>query len=72
MAELLDIYTENGEKKGTISKKDYYSLKTEAPWIKCVTCFVIDEKNQKILFEKRGNTRNRCRKIGFMFWSCAN
>ena len=70
MDEILDICTENGEKIGTISKKEYYSLKQKAPWIKCVTCFVIDEKNKKILFEKRGNTRNRCWKIGFMFRSC--
>ena len=56
MAEVLDIFTKNGEKIGTISKKEYYSLERQAPWIKCVTCFVIDEKNKKILFEKRGNT----------------
>ena len=35
--------------------------------------YLFDEtENQKILFEKRGNTRNRCRKIRFMFWSCSN
>lgn len=56
MAELLDIYTEQGQKIGTISKKDYYSWKDPKtlPWINCCTCFVIDDVNKKILFEKRG------------------
>ena len=55
MAELIDIYTEDGQKIGTISKKEYYSGNyNEVPWIKCCTCFVIDEKEQKVLFEKRG------------------
>ena len=55
MAELIDIYTEDGQKMGTISKKEYYSgdIK-DVPWIKCCTCFVIDDKEQKVLFEKRG------------------
>lgn len=55
MAELIDIFKENGEKVGTISKRNYYSWTDEnLPWIKCATCFVIDDKNKKILFEKRG------------------
>lgn len=56
MAELLDIFTEQGEKIGTISKKDYYSWEDPEtlPWINCCTCFVIDDENKKILFEKRG------------------
>ena len=55
MAELIDIYTEDGQKTGTVSKKQYYSGDIEdVPWIKCCTCFVIDEIEQKVLFEKRG------------------
>ena len=56
MAELLDIFTEQGQKIGTISKKEYYSWEEQEtlPWINCCTCFVIDDKNKKILFEKRG------------------
>ena len=55
MTELIDIYTEDGQKIGTISKKEYYSGNIKnIPWIKCCTCFVIDENGQKVLFEKRG------------------
>ena len=55
MSELIDIYTEDGQKIGTVSKKEYYSGNIEeVPWIKCCTCFVIDENEQKVLFEKRG------------------
>ena len=55
MAEMIDIYTEQGEKIGTISKKEYYSWKEkDLPWINCTTCFVIDDNEKKILFEKRG------------------
>lgn len=55
MAELIDIYTEDGQKIGTTSKKEYYSgNQQDVPWIKCCTCFVIDEAEKKILFEKRG------------------
>ena len=55
MSELIDIYTEDGQKIGTISKKEYYSGNIQdVPWIKCCTCFVIDENEQKVLFEKRG------------------
>ena len=55
MSELIDIYTEDGQKIGTISKKEYYSGNIQdIPWIKCCTCFVIDENEQKVLFEKRG------------------
>ena len=55
MSELIDIYTEDGQKIGTISKKEYYSGNIQdVPWIKCCTCFVIDEKEKKTLFEKRG------------------
>lgn len=57
MAEMIDIFTEQGEKIGTISKKEYYSLtcaERDIPWIKCVSCFVIDDANKKILLEKRG------------------
>lgn len=55
MSELIDIYTEEGQKIGTISKREYYSgdIK-DVPWIKCCTCFVIDENGQRVLFEKRG------------------
>lgn len=56
MAELIDIYTEDGIKTGAMPKKEYYSIKgNNIPWINCATCFVIDEKTKKILFEKRGN-----------------
>lgn len=55
MPEFIDIYTEDSQKIGTISKKEYYSgdIK-DVPWIKCCTCFVIDDKEKKVLFEKRG------------------
>lgn len=54
MAEMIDIYTKEGIKIGTISKKEYYSLDGDIPWIKCCTCFVVDQETNKILFEKRG------------------
>ena len=56
MSEILDIFTEDGQNIGTISKKEYYSLKENdnLPWIKCCSCFVIDKSTNKILFEKRG------------------
>ena len=55
MPEMINVYNAQGEKIGTMSKKEYYKLDTEEiPWIKCCTCFVIDSANQKILFEKRG------------------
>lgn len=54
MAEMIDIYTKEGSKIGTISKKEYYSLNGDIPWIKCCTCFVVDQETNKILFEKRG------------------
>ena len=55
MVELIDIYTEDGRKAGRMPKKAYYSWNTDnVPWIKCCTCFVIDEIQKKILFEKRG------------------
>ena len=54
MAEMIDIYTKEGLKIGTISKKEYYSLNGDIPWIKCCTCFVVDQETNKILFEKRG------------------
>jgi len=56
MAELIDIYTEDKEPMGTILKSDYYSQDNDGqnPWIKCASCFVIDKKTGKILFEKRG------------------
>ncbi len=54
MAEMIDIYTKEGSKIGTISKKEYYSLDGDIPWIKCCTCFVVDQETNKILFEKRG------------------
>jgi len=55
MSESIDIYTEEGKKFGTIHKKEYYSGDIKnVPWIKCCTCFVIDDKEKKILFEKRG------------------
>jgi 8-oxo-dGTP pyrophosphatase MutT (NUDIX family) len=55
MSEMIDVFTEQGEKIKTMSKKEYYSLKgDDIPWINCCTCFVIDGKNKKILFEKRG------------------
>lgn len=55
MEEILDIFTEDGSKVGSMSKKDYYSQDGDVPWIKCCSCFVVDEKEKKILFEKRGN-----------------
>ena len=52
---MIDVFTKDGIKIGTMSKKEYYSLKgDDIPWIKCCTCFVIDDKEKKILFEKRG------------------
>ena len=55
MLELIDIYTEDGKKVETISKKEYYSGNIKnVLWIKCCTCFVIDEEGKKVLFEKRG------------------
>ena len=55
MSELIDIYTEDNQKIGSISKKEYYSGNIkDIPWIKCCTCFVIDENGHKVLFEKRG------------------
>ncbi len=57
MVEMIDIFTEQKEKIGTISKREYYSLTCsdkDIPWIKCASCFVIDGKNKKILLEKRG------------------
>lgn len=55
MEELIDIYTEDGEKMGTMPKKEYYSSKNkDVPWINCCTCFVIDDNSKKVLFEKRG------------------
>ncbi len=57
MAEMIDIFTKQGEKIGTISKEDYYSWSGEnLPWINCITCFVINDENKKILFEKRGKS----------------
>lgn len=55
MEELIDVFTEDGKKIGTMPKKEYYLLNTtDVPWIKCCTCFVIDENGKRILFEKRG------------------
>ncbi len=57
MAEMIDIFTEQEERIGIISKRQYYSLTCadkDIPWIKCVSCFVIDDANKKILWEKRG------------------
>lgn len=56
MEEILDIFTKDGTKIGSMSKKDYYSQKSVAPWIKCCSCFVVDRQEKKVLFEKRGNT----------------
>ena len=59
MPEMLNTYTKDGIKIGKVDKKEYYKnrdTKTQ-PWIKCVTCFVIDDANKKILFEKRGKTQ---------------
>lgn len=57
MEEMIDIFTEQEERIGIISKRQYYSLTCadkDIPWIKCVSCFVIDDANKKILWEKRG------------------
>ena len=54
MAEMIDIYTKDGVKTGTISKREYYTMQGDVPWIKCCTCFVVDQETNKILFEKRG------------------
>ncbi len=54
---MVDIFTAQEEKVGTISKKEYYNLtcaEKDIPWIKCASCFVIDSENKKILFTKRG------------------
>ena len=54
---MIDIFTEQEERIGIISKRQYYSLTCadkDIPWIKCVSCFVIDDANKKILWEKRG------------------
>jgi 8-oxo-dGTP pyrophosphatase MutT (NUDIX family) len=58
MSEYIDVFTEDGEKIRKMTKQEYYlSVKKEdMPWIKCSTCFVIDNKNKKILFEIRGKT----------------
>ncbi len=56
MDELLDIFTKDGRIVGIMPKKFYYSQTGETFWIKCCSCFVIDKKEKKILFEKRGNT----------------
>lgn len=56
MDEILDIFTKDGRKIGVMPKKLYYSQEGEAPWIKCCCCFVVDQNEGKILFEKRGNT----------------
>lgn len=56
MSELLDVFSKDGKKIGTIDKREYYGLKTDdIPWIKACSCFVIDAKEKNILFEKRGN-----------------
>lgn len=54
MAEMIDIYTKDGVKTGTISKREYYTMQGDVPWIKCCTCFVVDQETNKMLFEKRG------------------
>ncbi len=54
---MIDIFAEQGERIGTISKKEYYSLTCadkDIPWIDCVSCFVINGANKEILWEKRG------------------
>lgn len=56
MDDLLDIFTKDGRVVGIMPKKYYYSQTGEAFWIKCCSCFVVDRKEKKILFEKRGNT----------------
>jgi len=56
MDELLDVFTKEGTKIGTMGKKEYYSQKGDVPWIKCCSCFVVNKSDGKILFEKRGNT----------------
>ncbi len=55
MAEMIDIFTDQEVKIGTISKKEYYTYKGDnIPWIKCATCYVVNNKNKKIILEKRG------------------
>lgn len=56
MPEMINTYTKDGIQIGIIEKSKYYQNTNPdtQPWIKCVTCFVIDEKTNKILFEKRG------------------
>lgn len=56
MDENLDIFTKDGKKIGIMPKKFYYSQTGEVHWIKCCSCFVVDKSENKILFEKRGNT----------------
>lgn len=56
MEENLDVFTKEGINIGVMSKKFYYSQTGEVPWIKCCSCFIVDKNENKILFEKRGNT----------------
>ena len=68
-SEKIAIYTKDKEKLRDISKIDYerhaskgficekedsrYNGKFIKPWIECVTCFVINKSNNKVLVEKR-------------------
>lgn len=62
MNERVLVYTEEGELIGTVDKKNYERLpnkikfkgKDVEPWLKCVTCFLIDKNDKKVAVESRG------------------
>lgn len=65
MPEIINTYTKDGIKIGEIEKNKYYenTNSDKQPWIECVTCFVIDRANKKVLFEKRGKNQIDAGKI---------
>lgn len=64
MPEMLDIFTEQEEKIGTVSKKEYYTYKgNNLPWINCTICYVINDSNKKIILQKRGKCQSEAGKV---------
>ncbi len=64
MAEMIDIFTEQNQKIGTVSKKEYYTYKgNNLPWINCTICYVINDSNKKIILQKRGECQSEAGKI---------
>jgi len=64
MPEMLDIFTEQGEKIGRVSKKEYYTYKGDnLPWINGAICYVINDANKKIILQKRGECQSESGKI---------